>query len=301
MIAGSQLGYTGQPAGYTADPQENISYIDAHDNETLFDAIQFKAASSNSMADRIRMQNLGLSIVALGQGIPFIHAGADMLRSKSLDRNSYNSGDWFNKLDFTYQTNNWGVGLPPAGDNASNWPIMRPLLANPALRPAPSNIRDAVVSFRESLAIRKSSKLFRLRTASDVNARVRFYNTGPNQLRGLIVMGLRDTDGGVDRAHKVVVALFNANDVAQMFQAPDFQGHLLLLHPVQVSSQDPVVRTATFNAGSGAFVVPARTTAVFVEARPAPERIQLLKGDVTELANSGALNRGQANSLVTKL
>ena len=301
MIDGSQLDYNGQPAGYTADPQENIGYIDAHDNETLFDAIQFKAASSNSMADRVRIQNLGLSIVALGQGIPFIHAGADMLRSKSLDRNSYNSGDWFNKLDFTYQTNNWGVGLPPAGDNASNWPMMRPLLANPALRPAPSNIRDAVVSFREALAIRKSSKLFRLRTASDVNARVRFYNTGPNQLRGLIVMGLWDTDGGVDRAHKVVVSLFNANDMAQMFQAPDFQGHLLSLHPVQVSSQDPVVRTATFNAGSGAFVVPARTTAVFVEARPAPERIQLLKGDVTALANSGALTRGQANSLVTKL
>jgi pullulanase len=301
MIAGSQLDYNGQPAGYTADPQENINYIDAHDNETLFDTIQLKAAASDSMADRVRMQNLGLSIVALGQGIPFIHAGADMLRSKSLDRNSYNSGDWFNKLDFTYQADNWGVGLPPAGDNASNWQIMRPLLANPALRPAPSNIRDAVVSFREALAIRKSSNLFRLRTASDVNARVRFYNTGPNQLRGLIVMGLWDTDGGVDRANKVVVALFNANDVAQTFQESDFQGHLLSLHPVQSSSQDPVVRTSAFNAGTGAFVVPARTAAVFVEARPAPERIQLLKGDVTALSNSGALNKGQANSLLSKL
>ena len=51
---------------------------------------------------------------ALGQGIPFFHAGDELLRSKSLDRNSYNSGDWFNKLDFTYQSNNWGVGLPPA-------------------------------------------------------------------------------------------------------------------------------------------------------------------------------------------
>ena len=193
------------------------------------------------------------------------------------------------------------MGLPPAGDNASNWQIMRPLLANPTLRPAPSNIRDAVLSFREALAIRKSSKLFRLRTASDVNARVRFYNTGPNQLRGLIVMSLWDTDGGVDRANKVVVALFNANDVAQTFQESDFQGHLLSLHPVQVSSQDPVVRTSAFNAGTGAFVVPARTAAVFAEVRPAPERIQLLKGDVTALANSGALNKGQANSLTSKL
>jgi hypothetical protein len=114
-------------------------------------------------------------------------------------------------------------------------------------------------------------------------------------------MGLWDTDGGVDRAHKVIVALFNANDVTQTFQESDFQGHLLSLHPVQVLSHDPVARTSAFNASSGAFVVPARTAAVFVEARPAPERIQLLKGDVTALANGGALNRGQANSLVSKL
>jgi hypothetical protein len=97
------------------------------------------------------------------------------------------------------------------------------------------------------------------------------------------------------------VSLFNANDVAQTFQASEFQGHLLSLHPVQVSSQDPVVRTSAFNAGSGAFIVPARTAAVFVEVRPVSERIQLLKGDVTALANSGALTKGQANSLVSKL
>jgi pullulanase/glycogen debranching enzyme len=49
----------------------------------------------------------------LAQGIPFFHAGDELLRSKSLDRDSYNSGDWFNRLDFTYQTNNFAVGLPP--------------------------------------------------------------------------------------------------------------------------------------------------------------------------------------------
>lgn len=35
--------------------------------------------------------------VSLLQGIPFFHAGDEMLRSKSLDRDSYNSGDWFNR------------------------------------------------------------------------------------------------------------------------------------------------------------------------------------------------------------
>ena len=90
-----------------------------------------KLPCAASLQDRVRVHDLGVSIVALSQGIPFFHAGIDMLRSKSLDRNSYNSGDWFNRLDFTYQSNNWGVGLPPAQDNQSNWPIMGPLLARP--------------------------------------------------------------------------------------------------------------------------------------------------------------------------
>ena len=79
------------------DPQEAVQYISKHDNETLFDAVQFKLPVGASMAERVRAHNMGLSVIALGQGVPFFHAGTDMLRSKSLDRDSYNSGDWFNK------------------------------------------------------------------------------------------------------------------------------------------------------------------------------------------------------------
>ena len=77
-----------------------------------------------------------VSIVGFSQGVPFYHAGIDLLRSKSFDRDSFNSGDWFNRLDFTYQTNNWGVGLPVASKNQSNWPLFAPLLADPALWPS---------------------------------------------------------------------------------------------------------------------------------------------------------------------
>ena len=45
----------------------------------------------------------------------YFHAGIDTLRSKSLDRNSFNSGDWFNPLDWTATDNGFGRGLPPAG------------------------------------------------------------------------------------------------------------------------------------------------------------------------------------------
>ncbi|HEU4536455.1 MAG TPA: pullulanase-type alpha-1,6-glucosidase, partial [Polyangiaceae bacterium] len=122
LVFGRDIDYNGQPAGYAVDPQETITYVSAHDNETLFDAVQAKAPASASIADRVRMHNLGISLVGLGQGLPFFHAGDELLRSKSFDRNSYNSGDWFNVLDFTYESNGWGRGLPPKDDNEATWP-----------------------------------------------------------------------------------------------------------------------------------------------------------------------------------
>ena len=88
MVKGSQVDYNGSPAGYTQDPQENIIYVEAHDNQTLYDNNAYKLPLSTSMADRVRAQNLGLDFTLLAQGVPFLHAGEEILRSKSMDRNS---------------------------------------------------------------------------------------------------------------------------------------------------------------------------------------------------------------------
>jgi pullulanase-type alpha-1,6-glucosidase len=286
-VHGRDIDYNGQAAGYTADPQEVINYIEAHDNDTLFDAIQLKAPLSAPIDERVRMQNLGLSLLAFGQGVPFIHAGAELLRSKSLDRNSYNSGDWFNRLDFTARENNWGVGLPPAADNQANWPVMRPLLANGALKPTRDDILRARAHLLEVLEIRKSSRLFRLRTAEDVSERLHFYNTGPGQLPGLIAFGLAepdesghhtagrrdddddddDDDGGGHHSSELVVVLINAAPGPQTLVVPELARRHLRLHPVQSASVDPVVRRARFQKASGTFTVPGRTAAVFVDSK----------------------------------
>jgi len=301
LVTGREIDYNGQEAGYTADPQEVINYVDAHDNETLFDAIQLKAPVGTPMADRVRMQSLGMSVLAFGQGVPFFHAGVELLRSKSLDRNSYNSGDWFNRLDVTRRSNNWGVGLPPARDNLSNWPLIRRLLANPTLAPASADIQDAFAHLQEALAIRRSSPLFRLRTAADVQQRLRFHNTGPAQLPGLIAFSLSDEAGSVDRRHSLAAVLLNANDEAQTLQVPEVAGQPLVLHPVRAASGDPVVRTAVFDAASGSFIVPARTAAVFVAPRPAADQVALLEGDVEALIAAAALSGGQGRALLAKL
>ena len=304
LVTGAQVDYNGQPAGYTEDPQEAISYIEAHDNETLFDTIQLKAAASATMEDRVRMQNLGMSIVALGQGIPFFHAGVDLLRSKSLDRNSYNSGDWFNKLDFTAHDNNWGAGLPPAPDNQSNWPIMAPLLADPGLDPTPVDIQKALFHFREVLRIRKSSLLFRLRTGEEIEERLRFHNTGPDQIPSLIVMTVDDPTGEVDHQVRRIAVLLNASKEPRSFQLPASPGvscSAFKLHPVQVSSVDLVARASTFDAATCTFTVPSRTASVFWERRPVDDQLYLLGREVDALVASGVLNPGQGRSLTTKL
>ena len=205
----------------------------------------------------------------LAQGVPFFQAGDELLRSKSLDGNSYNSGDWFNRLDFTYQSNNWGVGLPPNGSD--RWDAMRPLLADPALRPAPADIQAALGGFKDLLSIRRSSALFRLRTGDEVIRRLKFYNTGPDQLPGLIVMALDNTgDGRLADPYDRIVVLFNASPDSQTYASAAFVGADFKLHPIQQASSDPVVRTAGYDAAAGGFTVPGRTTAVFVVASTAP-------------------------------
>src|SRR5205085_1894871 len=93
-VTGAEIDYHGSPAGYAAAPGEVVSYVDAHDNEILYDALAYKLPASTPVADRARMQVVALATTVLGQGVGFCAAGSDRLRSKSLDRNSFDSGDW---------------------------------------------------------------------------------------------------------------------------------------------------------------------------------------------------------------
>ena len=300
-VLGSQIDYNGQQAGYTLDPQEIINYCAAHDNETFFDVVQLKMPLGTANGDRVRVQNMANDLITLGQGVPFFHAGQDMLRSKSMDRDSFNSGDWFNGLDFSYAWNNWGAGLPVASKNEDNWPLMAPLLANPALQVAPDEIVAAVEHFREMMQIRKSSRLFRLPSESEVISRLGFLNTGPSQTPGMIVMTLSDPDGSVDRVREKIAVLFNATDDPQTYPAPSLGGYEFALHEVQQSSSDPVVTTAVWDGGTSTFSVPARTTAVFVAKRAVADQIDLVIDDIAALVDDGVLNTGQGNALTVKL
>ena len=109
---GFVLGYAGKEGimqkcftattDWCPSPEQTINYASCHDNYTLMDKLNV-AASGLSEADRIKMNNLSAAFYMLSEGVPFIHAGEEFLRTKVAEdgeiiHNSYNSPDYVNKL-----------------------------------------------------------------------------------------------------------------------------------------------------------------------------------------------------------
>ncbi len=261
-----EIDYNGQSAGYAREPAEVVNYVENHDNQTLFDINAFKLPPATSREDRARVQMLGAAINMFSQGVAYFHAGIDTLRSKSLDRNSFDAGDWFNRLDWTYADNYFATGLPPEQDNGKDWALMRPILANPLIKPTRREIAWARDQFRDLLKIRSSSTLFRLRSAQDIAQRLTFHNTGPSQNPVLLAAHL---DGrGYDGAQfSELLYLANVDKVPHTLVIDAERGKHYQLHPVHRAARaadQRVAKQARYEPAQGRFVVPARTALVFV-------------------------------------
>lgn len=270
--------------GRSQNPADTINYVSKHDNETLYDQLQYGLADDLMADDRARAQVVAGSFPLLSQGIPFMQMGSDLLRSKSMDRNSYDSGDWLNRVDFTKQSNNWGVSLPI---EVSDYDRAKELLADPRTMVSATEIDMASVAYQEFLTIRASSPLFRLTEGEQVIDRVGFHNVGSNQTHGVIVMSIddgagcinatKDFDGNCDPAtdlrpdldpnYDALVVVFNGTSSEQTMSVPTAAG--FELHSVQQGSSDDVVASSSFSSDddNGYFKVPAWTTAVFVKAQ----------------------------------
>ena len=98
QIAYDSVNYSQAP--WAPQPGQCVNYVSCHDNHTLWDRLAISNPRS-STADRKRMQRLALATVLTSQGIPFLHAGTEMLRSKGGDENSYKSPDAVNALKWT--------------------------------------------------------------------------------------------------------------------------------------------------------------------------------------------------------
>jgi pullulanase len=260
------IDYNGQPAGYVVSPAEVVNYVENHDNQTLFDINVYKLPLDTTREDRARVQMLGAAIVAFSQGVAYFHAGIDTLRSKSLDGNSFDSGDWFNRIDWSYRDNYFGTGLPPERDNRGNYDLMKPLLANANIKPTEKEIEFARDQFRDLLALRASSTLFRLRAADDIKRRLTFYNVGAKQVP-TVIAGHLDGTGYAGANFKELIYFINVDIKPQTITIDEMKSRALSLHPVHASpaaADKRVAREASFDAAVGTFSIPARSSVVFV-------------------------------------
>lgn len=93
-----KVNYSDAP--WAAQPHQTINYVSCHDNHTLFDKLNISRPDA-SPDDIIRMHKLAETLVLTSQGVPFIHAGMEFLRTKNGVENSYNSPDTINQIDWT--------------------------------------------------------------------------------------------------------------------------------------------------------------------------------------------------------
>ena len=163
----------------TTSPGQAINYVESHDNQTLFDKLTASATGA-SAATIVKMDEMSAAIVYLSEGVPFIQAGQEFLRSKGGNGNSYNASDAVNSL---------------------KWNTL------------PTNI--AVNNFYAGLiSLRKAHPAFRLATAAAVKANLAFLPT----LDGVIAYSL-DGSKSKDSWKKIVVA-YNATTTAQTLLLP---------------------------------------------------------------------------------
>lgn len=90
----TMLALIGSPNKFNS-PEKSINYIECHDNMTFYDKLSINYTDENIKKD---YQDLGIHLTIISQGVPFIHAGMEMYRTKFGIENSYNSPDSINKI-----------------------------------------------------------------------------------------------------------------------------------------------------------------------------------------------------------
>ncbi len=135
-----KVNYSTEP--WAAEPRQTINYVSCHDNHTLYDKLRIsvpEAADEEISA----MHRLANTIVLTSQGIPFLHAGVEFMRTKNGVENSYNSPDSINRL-------NWSRKSELAGHVSYYQNLIRLRREHPAFRMHSADMIRQAVTFRES-------------------------------------------------------------------------------------------------------------------------------------------------------
>jgi pullulanase len=197
-----KVKYSKEP--YAENPEEVINYVSCHDNNTLYDKLKLSRPDA-SEEDLIRMDKLANTIVLTSQGIPFLHAGEEMKRTKGGDHNSFNKPDSVNEINWEWKYRN----------------------------------RELVEYYKDLISLRKSHPAFRMKTNDMVRKNLTFLATPDPQVVAFRVDGAACGD-----PWKQVLVIFNGEEEEKKIDLPEGEWKAVLLDYHFLSHDQPFEETA---------------------------------------------------------
>ncbi len=198
QIRYDQINYSKAP--WAREPYQTITYAECHDNHALWDRLAISAAET-SEPERIRMQKLAGAIVLTSQGVSFLHAGTEMLRSKHGVENSFESPDSINQIDWSRKAR-----YPEVFDY-----------------------------FKNLIQLRKNHPAFRMTSSEQIRKHLGFLDTDDPSF---VAYQLKDHANG--DAWRDIVVLYNGSGIIQEFTLPDGAGAWTVVLDVQTINENGI-------------------------------------------------------------
>jgi pullulanase len=167
-------------APWANEPVQCINYVSCHDNHTLWDRIQLSCPDETE-ENRLKIDKLAQTIVLTSQGVPFLHAGEEFVRTKSFVENSFQSSDKINQIDW---------------DNKSKY-------------------SDLYNYYKTLIQLRKEHPAFRMGSAAAIRQNLEFIDFEQDNIIGYVING-----AAVGDRWKRILVIFNGQKVGKQMEIP---------------------------------------------------------------------------------
>ncbi len=173
------VNYSNSP--WALEPTQCINYVSCHDNHTLWDKLLLSRPDASSF-ERVHMHHLALAIVLTAQGIPFLHAGVEMRRTKNGVENSFESPDSINQIQWSWLSDN----------------------------------QETVEFLKQLITLRKMHPAFRMKTTAEIQSNLSF-----EQLEEPLLVGYRINGAAVGDAWGEILVWLNGSETQRLIQLPE--------------------------------------------------------------------------------
>lgn len=179
---------------WAKEPGQSINYVSCHDNYTLWDKLSVSCPEASEEKKKA-MNRLCAVIVFTSQGVPFIQAGEEFLRSKPLPEkkgfaeNSYNMPDAVNSIKW---------------DNIHEYP-------------------DMIAYYKGLMALRKAHPVFRMQSEAEMTQNLCFLSDTPENVVAYLLKGK-----GADDTPENILVIFNGNDEEILYNLPEGKWKILV-------------------------------------------------------------------------